>query len=90
MAWKGYRRFSALFEWFWRKILFLWRYFAPALHSVVGYTIKAITWRKGSRGRRDEGEERAGERDCEAAAGGGELGHHDGETEPSELPTYEV
>lgn len=86
MAWAGYRRVSSAFEWFWRTILFLWRYFSPALYSVIGYARKAITWRKGSRGRQDEVRERAPERDQEAAAGAGESGHNDGETEPSEIP----
>lgn len=85
----GYRRFSSVFEWFWRKILFLWRYFSPALYSVIGYASKAITWRKGSRGRQDEAQERPQERDHEAAAGAGEFGHNDGETEPSEISVYE-
>lgn len=84
----AYRRISSLFEWFWRKILLLWRYFAPALYSVIGYARKAISWRKGSRGRQDEGQERPGERDPEAAAGGGEFGHNDGETGPSKISTY--
>lgn len=90
MAWMGYRRLSSLFEWFWRKTLFLCRYFAPALSLVFGYASKAIRWRKGSKGRQDEVKERPGERDCEAAAGGGEFGHNDGETEPSKISMYGV
>ncbi|XP_011612606.1 opioid growth factor receptor-like isoform X1 [Takifugu rubripes] len=90
MAWKGYRRFSSLFEWLWRKLLFLRPYFAPALYFAIGYMVKAISWRKGSRGGQDEGQERPGERDHEAAAGGGEFDHNDGETEPSEISTYGV
>lgn len=92
MAWVVYRRLSSLFEWFWRKVLFIWRYFAPALSLAIGYTINAITWPKGSRGRQDEVQERPGERDCEAAAGGGGFGHNDGaepQTEPSEISVYE-
>lgn len=76
---------SSLFDWFWRKTLFLWRYFAPALYWVIGYAINAITWLKGSRGRQEEGQERPGERDHEAAAGGGECVHSVKKTESSEM-----
>lgn len=82
MARTYYRRFYSLFEWFWCRIL-LWRYLAPVFYSVVGYARRVITWRESSRCRQDESPERPGERDCEAAAGGGELGPEGGE--PSQL-----
>lgn len=81
MAWMGYSRFLSLLQWFWRKLLFVWRYFAPALYSVIGYARNQITWRKG---RQDEGRES----DFEAPADGGDFGPEDGETEPSELSMY--
>lgn len=85
MAWTYFRRFYSLFEWFWRRILFLGHYLAPVLYSVVGYARKAITWRESSRCRQDESPERPGEGDCEAAAGGGEFDPEGGEAEPSQL-----
>lgn len=85
MAMFDYRRFYSLFEWFWRRVLFLWRCFAPAFYSVVGYTRKALIWRKSSRGGQDDRPERPAERDCEAAASGREAGPEGWETGPREL-----
>lgn len=66
-----YRRLYSLFQWFWRNARFLWRSFASGFYSVVGYTRKALTWRKSSRGRLDDDPEGAVERSRGAVAEGG-------------------
>lgn len=89
MAMFGYRRFNFLFAWLRKKALFFWRFFAPGLHLIVGYSRKVLTWRKSSRGPQDDGPERTAERDFEAAAGGREVGPKGWETDPGEQSMYE-
>ena len=86
MAVFGYRRFYSLYEWFLRKVIFLWRFFAPGLYSVFGYVRKRLTWRKSPRGRQDHEPEKW---HCEAAVGGPEVGPEGWEKDPREVSTYE-
>lgn len=65
-----YRRLYSLFHWFWRNARFLWGSFASGFYSIVGYTRKALTWRKSPRGRLDDDPESAVERGCGAVAEG--------------------